>query len=164
MTGPSPGTGEGGARSATAEWEGEGRRFVSLPDLIKRAKWMRAHPTEAEKRLWSLLRGGRIAGSRFRRQQIIFPYIVDFACLSARLIVEADGSQHADDPQDERRDAWLAGRGFRVLRFWNNDVLARSDHVAEAIYTALNNPHPPTAARWAPPSPVPGEGLGAPHA
>jgi very-short-patch-repair endonuclease len=77
---------------------------------------MRAHATEAEKRLWSMLRSSRLAGYRFRRQQIIFPYIVDFACLPAKLIVEADGSQHADDRQDARRDAWLAGRGFRVLR------------------------------------------------
>jgi very-short-patch-repair endonuclease len=111
-----------------------------------------------------MLRSSRLAGHRFRRQQIIFPYIVDFTCLPAKLIVEADGSQHADDRQDARRDAWLAGRGFRVLRFWNNDVLGRPEHVAEAIYAALNDPHPPTAARWAPPSPLKGEGLsGASH-
>jgi very-short-patch-repair endonuclease len=89
-----------------------------------------------------MLRSSRLAGHRFRRQQIIFPYIVDFTCLPAKLIVEADGSQHADDRQDARRDAWLAGRGFRVLRFWNNDVLGRPEHVAEAIYAALNDPHP----------------------
>jgi very-short-patch-repair endonuclease len=125
---------------------------------------MRAHPTEAEKRLWSMLRGSRTAGSRFRRQQIIFPYIVDFACLPARLIVETDGSQHADDRRDAGRDAWLTRRGFRVLRFWNNDVLAQTEQVAAAICAALNNPHPPTAARWAPPSPLQGEGLsGASH-
>jgi very-short-patch-repair endonuclease len=124
---------------------------------------MRAHPTEAEKRLWSMLRGGRVAGHRFRRQQIVFPYIVDFACLSAKLIVEADGSQHADDRYDARRDAWLSERGFRVLRFWNNDVLARSEHIGGAVYAALNDPHPPKPAAWAPPSPLQGEGLGASH-
>ncbi len=125
---------------------------------------MRAHPTEAEKRLWSMLRNGAIAGLRFRRQQIVFPYIVDFICLPARLIVEADGSQHVDNRDDERRDAYLGQRGFRVLRFWNNDVLARSDNVADAIFAALNDPHPPTASRRAPPSPLQGEGLiGASH-
>jgi very-short-patch-repair endonuclease len=124
---------------------------------------MRAHSTEAETRPWSIVRSGQIAGHRFRRQHIIFPYIVDFVCLPARLIVEADGSQHGDNRQDARRDAWLTRQGYRVLRFWNNDVLARSEAVAEAIYTAFNDPHPPKPAAWASPSPLKGEGLGAPH-
>ncbi len=110
---------------------------------------MRTHPTGAEKRLWSMLRNGAIAGHRFRRQQIVFPYIVDFICLPARLIIEADGSQHADNRDHERRDRYLSQRGFRVLRFWNNQVLAQSDDVADAIFAALNDPHPPTAARRA---------------
>jgi very-short-patch-repair endonuclease len=125
---------------------------------------MRLNPTEAEKRLWSLLRNGRIAHHRFRRQHILFPYIVDFACLPAKLIIEADGSQHADNKVDVRRDAALAQWGFRVLRFWNDEVLTFSDEVASAIYSALEDPHPPTALRWAPPSPVPGEGLGVSNA
>jgi len=112
-----------------------------------------------------MLRNGAIAGHRFRRQQIVFPYIVDFICLPARLIVEADGSQHADSRDDERRDAYLAQRGFRVLRFWNNQVLGETDFAADAIFAALNDPHPPTASRRAPPSPLQGEGLiGASHA
>lgn len=160
MTSPSPCKGEGGARAAPAAWEGEGRHVVSRGELIARAKWMRAHPTEAEKRLWSMLRNARIAAHRFRRQHILFPFIVDFACLPACLIVEADGSQHADSRDDARRDFILRSRGFRVLRFWNNDVLTRSEDVAAAIYAALEDPHPPGAARRAPPSPVPGEGLG----
>jgi very-short-patch-repair endonuclease len=137
---------------------------VSRRDLIARAKWMRLNPTEAEKRLWSILRNARIAHHRFRRQHILFPYIVDFACLPAKLIVEADGSQHADNKADARRDAALARRGFRVLRFWNNEILTSSDEVAAAIHAALEDPHPPTTSRWAPPSPVPGEGLGVTHA
>ena len=160
MQTPSPGTGEGGARAAPAAWEGEGRRPVSLTDLMSRAKQMRLHPTEAEKRLWSMLRNGRIDGHRFKRQHILSPYIVDFVCLSAKLVVEADGSQHADNRDDVRRDTNLTRCGFRILRFWNNDVLARSDEVATAIHAALNDPHPPTAPRRAPPSPVPGEGQG----
>jgi very-short-patch-repair endonuclease len=125
---------------------------------------MRLHPTEAEKRLWSMLRNGRVAHHRFRRQHILFPCIVDFVSLPAKIIIEADGSQHADSREDARRDAVLKRRGYRILRFWNNDVLARTDEVASAIYAALEDPHPPTASRRAPPSPVPGEGLGVVHA
>jgi len=146
---PSPCKGEGGARAAPAAWEGEGRQIVSRRDLIARAKWMRLHPTEAEKRLWSILRNGRIAEHRFRRQHILFPYIVDFACLPARLIVEADGSQHADSRDDARRDAALRARGFRILRFWNNEILGSADDVAHAIYAALEDPQPPTRLRCA---------------
>jgi len=160
MDSPSPGTGEGGARAAPAAWEGEGRHLVPRRELIARAKWMRLNPTEAEKRLWSTLRNGRIAHHRFRRQHILFPVIVDFACLPAALIIEADGSQHADSRDDARRDFALRRRGFRIPRFWNNDILARGDEVAAAIYAALEDPHPPPASRRAPPSPVAGEGLG----
>jgi len=125
---------------------------------------MRLYPTEAEKRLWSILRNGRIGAHRFRRQHILFPYIVDFVCLPSQLIIEADGSQHADNKADARRDIYLRAQGFRTLRFWNNDILARTDDVAAAIYAALEDPHPPTAARRVPPSPVPGEGLGVANA
>jgi very-short-patch-repair endonuclease len=121
---------------------------------------MRAHPTEAEKRLWSILRDRRLARHKFRRQQIIEPYIVDFVCFAHRLIIEADGSQHADNKDDLRRDAWLRGHGFRILRFWNNQVLGDTASVSSAIFAALV-PHPPKPAAWAPPSPVKGEGLGA---
>ena len=154
---PSPISGEGGARSHS-EWEGEG----SLPtrkELLARAKWMRSNPTEAEKRLWSVLRDRRLATFKFRRQQVIEPYIVDFVCLAERLILEADGSQHADNKDDERRDAVLTSQGFRILRFWNNQVLGDDAAVTSAIFAALF-PQPPKLAAWAPPSPVKGEGLG----
>jgi very-short-patch-repair endonuclease len=120
---------------------------------------MRANPTEAEERLWSTLRDHRLASFKFRRQQVIAPYIVDLACLSERLIIEADGSQHSDDRSDVRRDAFLRGQGFRLLRFWNNHVLAESEAVATAILAALAAPHPPKPSAWAPPSPARGEGL-----
>ena len=124
---------------------------------------MRAHPTEAEKRLWTLLRDRRLSAFKFRRQQVIEPYIVDFVCLEQRLVIEADGSQHADDKDDARRTRFLGRNGFRVLRFWNNQVLSETLSVAEAIYAALPFPHPPAAARRAPPTPARGEGLGASH-
>ena len=97
---------------------------------------MRRAPTEAEKVLWRVLRAKRLAG--WKRQQPLGPFIVDFVCLEARLIVEADGSQHVDNAYDADRDRWLRCQQFRILRFWNNDVLSRSEQVSEAIHAALN--------------------------
>lgn len=84
-----------------------------------------------------MLRAHRLAGAKFKRQEQIGDYIVDFVCFRARLIVEADGSQHADNPADFQRDDWLSAQGFRVLRFWNNDILSDSEAVATAIFHAL---------------------------
>jgi very-short-patch-repair endonuclease len=120
---------------------------------------MRTHPTEAEKQLWIMLRDRRLGAFKFKRQQIIYPYIVDFICFSQRLVIEADGSQHADSKYDERRDAFLSAQDFSVLRFWNSDVLANAAGVFDAISHALTSPHPPTASRRAPPSPARGEGF-----
>jgi very-short-patch-repair endonuclease len=120
---------------------------------------MRANPTPAERRLWTMLRNRRIPAAKFRRQHVVDPHIVDFACLERSLIIEADGSQHAESMYDRRRDAFLRDRGFRVLRFWNNDVLENPGGVFEMILAALHTPHPPTAAQWVPPSPLRGEGL-----
>ena len=132
---PSPLAGEGGARSRS-EREGEGPA-PTRKALLARARWMRANPTEAEQRLWSMLRDRRLAAFKFKRQQIILPYIVDLVCFSARLIIEADGSHHADNRKDAGRDAYLRAQGFRLLRFWNNDVLGDSEAVAAAIIAAL---------------------------
>jgi very-short-patch-repair endonuclease len=137
---------------------------VSRKELLARAKWMRANPTEAEKRLWWMIRDRRLAAFKFRRQVVIEPYIADFVCFAERLIIEADGSQHADSDEDARRDRFLRTQGFRVLRFWNNHILGESEAVAAAIFAALSVPHPPAAARRAPPSPEMGEGFGAVHA
>jgi very-short-patch-repair endonuclease len=132
-------------------------------ELRDRAREMRANPTDAERRLWSILRDRRMPSAKFRRQHVIAPYIVDFACLERALIIEADGSQHADNRSDVRRDAYLRARGFRILRFWNNDVLENAAGVFDAIAGALHTPHPPIASQWVPPSPK-GEGLGVDHA
>jgi len=98
-----------------------------------------------------LLRAKRLQGWKFRRQYPIGPYIVDFACPAARLIVEADGSQHLNSGHDARRDAWLDGQGWRVMRFWNSEILTNEEGVLSAIFAAL----PPLPN----PSPTRGEGL-----
>ena len=121
-------------------------------DLLPLAKRMRREPTDAERKLWSILRAKRLAGWKFKRQEQIDRYIVDFVCFGARLIVEADGSQHAESAADAQRDAYLFAQGFNVLRFWNNDILTNPDGVATAILAALETPLPN-------PSPARGEGL-----
>jgi very-short-patch-repair endonuclease len=127
--------------------------------LLVRAKWMRANPTDAEHKFWSMLRNKRFIGYKFKRQQIIAPYIVDFVCFGARLIVEADGSQHADNRYHQQRDGFLTAQGFNILRFWNNEILGGVAGIGDAIYAMLQSPPlPPTVARWAPPSPARGEG------
>ena len=115
---------------------------------------MRREPTDAERALWRVLRARRLCEWKFRRQVRIEPYIVDFVCFSARAIVEADGSQHVESVSDAVRDAFLQAQGFRVLRFWNTDVLTNREGVLTAILAALATPLPnPTPAR--------GEGLSA---
>jgi very-short-patch-repair endonuclease len=93
--------------------------------------------TEVEKRLWTLLRGRGVEGYKFRRQRPIGPFIADFACIEEQIIIEVDGGQHADNAADERRTAWLAARGWRVLRFWNHDVLHNIDGVHRMLVEAL---------------------------
>jgi very-short-patch-repair endonuclease len=109
-----------------------------------RARNLRKNLTEAEQRLWSALRRKQLDGARFRRQVPVGPYVADFACLAAKLVVELDGGRHAlETARDVRRDAWFAERGYRTLRFWNNDVLRNLDGVLAAISAALGSPpHP----------------------
>ncbi|MEX1205842.1 MAG: endonuclease domain-containing protein [Dongiaceae bacterium] len=105
------------------------------------ARKLRDAPTDAEKVLWSRLRRGQINGCHFRRQHPVPPYVVDFACAGARLAIEADGGQHAESATDKRRTAYLQSRGWRVLRFWNNDILRNTDGVVATIMATLD-PHP----------------------
>jgi len=110
---------------------------------VRIARKLRNNPTEAERRLWSRLRRKQTDGHRFRRQVPLGPYVADFVCFDARLIVEADGGQHADRvAHDSERTVWLEAQGYRVLRFWNNDVLSNTDGVIESIRVALGI-HPP---------------------
>jgi very-short-patch-repair endonuclease len=122
---------------------------------LAQAKKLRANMTDAERRLWYWLRAHRFDGFKFKRQVPIDPYVVDFACLGRKLVVEVDGGQHADNSNDVVRDNDLKGEGFRILRFWNNDVLQNTRGVLETIYSALGTPSP--GALRAPPSPPAGE-------
>jgi very-short-patch-repair endonuclease len=135
-----------------------GRRPIS--DFKRRtAKALRENTTAAEDILWRQLRRFEIDGTHFRRQVTIGPYIADFACLARRLIIEVDGSQHgevANIQRDEVRTHWLNSEGYRVLRFWNNDVMNRTEAVLEAIYTEIAVT-PPRLPRAGDPPP-PGEG------
>ena len=100
---------------------------------------LRRNQTEAERHLWYRLRLRQVDSFRFRRQRPIGPYVCDFVCLSASLVVELDGSQHAEQmAYDRQRDAFLKARGFRVLRFWNEDVLRRTETVLNTIFEALH--------------------------
>jgi very-short-patch-repair endonuclease len=105
---------------------------------LDRARELRRNRTEAEAHLWSRLRRRQLGGQKFRRQVPIGRYIVDFACPAACLVVEVDGCQHdLATEADASRDAWLTERGYRVLRFWNNQVLAETEAVLEDILRAL---------------------------
>ena len=107
--------------------------------------------TDAETRLWHALRGKQVAGYKFRRQQMIGRYIVDFVNLEKKLVLEIDGGQHADTGDyDVARDTWLASEGYRVLRFWNNEVMENLEGVLMNIAAALSPPPQP--------SPLEGEG------
>ncbi|MCH8498490.1 MAG: endonuclease domain-containing protein [Marinobacter sp.] len=101
------------------------------------AKNLRKTMTDTEHKLWYLLRDRRFQGTKFRRQHPIGPYIVDFVSLPARLIVELDGGQHNGCVRDAARDAWLEAEGYRVLRFWNHEVLQQREAVLEEILRAL---------------------------
>ncbi|MGJ5175218.1 endonuclease domain-containing protein [Bradyrhizobium oligotrophicum] len=104
------------------------------------AKTMRSQPTESEAVMWRLLRDRRFERYKFRRQSPVEQYIVDFVCFEKRLIIEIDGSQHADNTADAERDSILRTAGFRIVRYWNNDVLYNSSAVQEDILTKLSEP------------------------
>src|SRR5277367_6156464 len=102
---------------------------------LARSRALRRDSTEAEKRLWAILRNRNIDGYKFRRQFTIDSYVVDFYCIAERLIVELDGEQHADARKryDDVRTRELGARGFRVLRFWNTEVLQKTEGVIQEI-------------------------------
>lgn len=113
------------------------------------AKQLRQNLTDAERVLWRHLRAHRFQGQKFRRQQPLGPYILDFVHFGAKLVIEADGGQHAESTRDAVRDAWLRSEGFRVLRFWNDQILKETEAVLEVILQALGEPTP------SPPTPLP---------
>ncbi len=118
---------------------------------IQFAKTLRQSMTDAEHCLWKHLRAHRLRGAKFKRQQALGPYVVDFVCFEANLVIEVDGGQHQESETDRTRDAWLRRQGFFVLRFWNNEALKQTAAVLEKIAEHL----PPL------PNPSPAKGRGA---
>ena len=113
-------------------------------DVRARARRLRAGRTLAEHRLWARLRARQLDGCRFRQQDVICGYVVDFACRRRRLVVEVDGGQHAERRRaDAARTARLERRGYRVVRFWNHEVLENVAGVVEAILAELRARAPP---------------------
>ena len=109
-----------------------------MSDTTK-ARTLRKHSTDAERALWRLLRSRRLQGFKFRRQVPMGDYIVDFVCFEAMLVVEVDGGHHLEQSSsDDERTRWLESEGFRVLRFWNNQVLKEPGAVLETIWRDLN--------------------------
>jgi len=101
--------------------------------LIPIARKLRFNQTEAENRLWSHLRSRQVEDAKFVRQFPIGAHVADFACRSLMLVVELDGGQHAENPADEARTRAIEGQGYRVIRFWNNDVLSNTEGVLTVI-------------------------------
>lgn len=113
------------------------------PQQRIRARKLRRDITDAEKKLWTSLRHRQLSSAKFRRQHPIGPFITDFCCVEQGLVVELDGGQHAEQAvSDLSRTAFLTSRGYRVLRFWNNEVLTNISGVIERIDDALKSPHP----------------------
>lgn len=107
--------------------------------LTSSAKRLRNNATEAEKYLWYMLRSKNL-GVKFRRQAVIGQFIVDFVCFENKLIVEVDGGQHTRSEHDNARDQWLRDQGFKILRFWNHEVLGNRDGVLQKIAGHLKSP------------------------
>jgi very-short-patch-repair endonuclease len=105
-----------------------------MHNVISLSRNLRKRQTDAETLIWRHLRGKQVNGLRFRRQHPFGKYIVDFVCLANRLILEIDGGQHASEKEkDSARDAWLSAEGYKILRFWNTDVLENLPGVLETI-------------------------------
>ena len=118
----------------------------------QKARSLRKGMTDAERLLWQHLRNRRLQGCKFRRQHSIGPYIADFVCADKMLVVELDGGQHSERVgYDERRTRYLEAKGYRVIRFWNNEVLQQTDAVLSSILNEIDSPSPR-------PSPLKGEG------
>ena len=131
-------------------------------NLTRNARDLRRHSTDAERLLWRHLRDGQLDGCKFRRQEQIGHFIVDFVCYEKALVVEADGGQHAlEEEKDAQRTAWLNSQGFQVLRFWNNEILTNIDGVMERLREELSSEPPsprPLRLRSGRTSPTEGRG------
>jgi very-short-patch-repair endonuclease len=107
--------------------------------VAETARRLRRDATDAETKLWFALRDRRLSGFKFVRQKPIAPYVADFVCRDHKLVIEVDGGQHSDNVADRRRDAVMRSDGYRVLRFWNSDVLSNLDGVLTVILSHLES-------------------------
>jgi very-short-patch-repair endonuclease len=147
-------------------------RHTRPPLATTHARQMRREQTDAEQKLWLLLRSRRLAGAKFRRQIPIGSYIADFICPRRKLTVEADGGQHVNNPNDAERDRWLTKEGYVVIRYGNIDILTNPEGVLSDLLERLRErpryfvapPHPAAAsfARRDHPLPQRGEGNAVP--
>jgi very-short-patch-repair endonuclease len=134
-------SGRCGKARETLPLEGGGKR-VGVKGLTGVARRLRKHSTDTEGRLWRYLRDRQIEGFKFRRQQPVGSYVVDFVNLENKVVIELDGGQHALHPGDRIRDEWLRAEGYKVLRFWDSQVFSNLEGVLETIRDALLTPHP----------------------
>jgi very-short-patch-repair endonuclease len=112
--------------------------------VLNHVRSLRKNMTDAENHLWYYLRTKRLNGHKFRRQHLIHPYVVDFICLSKKLIVECDGGQHLEQKEyDKKRTAFLEAKGYKMIRFWNDMVLKDIPLVLDIIFEALEKPSQP---------------------
>ena len=135
--------GEGGRRP------GEGKKFID-PHLLTLARKLRKEQTNAEQLLWQLLRNRQFCGLKFRRQYPLAPYVLDFYCREERFGIELDGGQHNEPDKkrtDKERTAFLEGKGIKIIRFWNNEVLQETEAVLEQLYNSLNSLTPTLSQR-----------------
>lgn len=124
-----------------------------------RARRLRRVQTEAERRLWMRLRDRQLHNAKFRRQHPVGPFITDFCCPEHRLVVELDGGQHVVQAEaDQARTAFLTQRGYRVLRFWDHEVMEDMEAVLQQIVAELRDPHPDPLPRQGEGEEVPGSG------
>ncbi|MGH8505124.1 MAG: DUF559 domain-containing protein [Stenotrophobium sp.] len=131
---PSPACGRGAGERAAPQAR---KPSATNRKQLGHAKALRTNQTDAEQKLWHQLRGHRFLGLKFKRQKLVGRYIVDFVCIEHRFIIVLDGGQHNENPADVKRDAFLHSQGYRVLRFWNDDALLRTEAVLEAICLAI---------------------------
>jgi len=138
---PSPLVGESAAERSSATGEGFAPQTPSHRPVAKRirhfARNMRREPTDAEAAMWRLLRDRRLSQFKFRRQVPFQGFILDFVCFEKRVVIEIDGSQHASSERDATQDSILMAEGFRIERYWNNDVLQQPSAVLEDIFAKL---------------------------
>ena len=141
---PSPLWGEGGSTQSSRV---RGRKVTAVG--VAKARALRRTSTEAEKRLWNLLRNRSVANLKFARQVPIDPFVADFVCRDRMLIIEVDGSQHVEEAEyDRHRTAFLNERGYAVPRFWNNEVLSQLDGVYDMIVRISAGERPDPSPGW----------------